>query len=74
MTKEQIDHMVQRFLGWTIPETFCPDGGVKFTKIYNEGTPYQGEYKPIGTNILNFIEATAMVKHMLEGLPETKEN
>jgi hypothetical protein len=69
VTKEQIDYMVNRFLGWTIPDTFCPDGGVKFTKIYNEGTPYQGENKPVGTNIFTATEATAMVKNMLEGLP-----
>jgi hypothetical protein len=73
MTKEQIDHMVQRFLRWTIPETFSPDCGVKFTKIYNEGTPYQGENKPTGTNVFNAIEAKAMVEHMLEGLPQGEQ-
>jgi hypothetical protein len=69
LTKEQIDHMVTRFLKWPIPESFCPDGGIKFTKIFNEGTPYQGENKPVGTNVFSAAEATAMVMHMLEDFP-----
>jgi hypothetical protein len=71
MTKEQIDHMVQRFLGWSLPETFSPDGGVSFKRASYGDHIYP---MPVGTNVFTAVEATAMVKHMLDGLPETKEN
>lgn len=32
MTEDQIRHMVNRFLGWKLPESFNPDGGVTFKK------------------------------------------
>ncbi len=28
MTEDQIKHMTDRFLGWKLPETFSPDGGI----------------------------------------------
>lgn len=65
-----IKHMVDRFLGWKLPETFNPDGGVSFTRIANPNTEYQHEYKPVGTNLLSATEADAMVRHMLDGLPQ----
>lgn len=69
MTDEQIKHMVNRFLGWRLPETFNPDGGVSFKATYNEGTPYEGRYQPSGTNLFNYTQAEAMIRHLVEGLP-----
>lgn len=63
MTDDQIKYMVDRFLGWRLPETFNPDGGVHFEGIAGVSP------MPIGTNILTAIEATAMIRHMVEGLP-----
>jgi hypothetical protein len=71
VTKEQIDYMVQRFLGWSLPETFNPDGGVSFKRATYGNQIYP---MPTGTNVLDCNQATEMVKHMLDGLPETKEN
>ena len=61
-----VEHMVQRFLGWSIPETFRPDNGVSFTRLEYNGKPYP---MPNGTNLLDAREAKAMVLHMIEGLP-----
>ena len=69
MTDEQIKHMVNRFLGWRLPENFHPDGGVSFKRTYNDGTPYQGRREPSGTNLLDATQAEAMVRHMVDGLP-----
>jgi len=69
ITAEQIKHMVDRFLGWRLPETFCPDGGISFEPAYNKGTPYEARHKPTGTNVFTAIQAEAMVRHMIEGLP-----
>lgn len=60
-TAKLIKHMVDRFLWWKLPSTFAPDGGVKFERI--------GTHEPTGTNVFTAIEAEAMVRHMLEGLP-----
>ena len=69
----QIKHMVQRFLMWKLPETFNPDGGISFQKTYGEGTPWPGKHEPVGTNLLDGVQATAMVRHMVEGLPASPQ-
>lgn len=61
-----VDHMVQRFLGWHVPETFSPDGGVSFKRLEHNGKPYP---MPTGTNVFNYTEARTMVLHMVAGLP-----
>lgn len=71
MTEAQIKHMVDRFLSWKLPENFNPDGGISFKKTFNENTPWPSKHEPSGTNLFNADEATAMVRHMLEGLPAT---
>lgn len=68
MTEDQIKHMVDRFLGWKLPENFNPDGGVTFTQFSNPGTPYQYKNEPSGTNVFDAQQATAMVRHMIEGM------
>jgi hypothetical protein len=70
MTEDQIKHMVGRFLQWSLPEGFNPDGGISFQKYYNENTRNPGIFRPVGTNLFDAVQAEAMVRHMLEGLPE----
>ena len=69
MTEDQIKHLVNRFLGWRLPESFSPDGGISFERFGNKGTPYQYEHSPMGTNLLDATQAEAMVRYMIEGLP-----
>ena len=72
MTDAQIKHMVDRFLGWHLPENFRPDGGINFRKTFNTGTPHEYKNAPTGTNLLDADQATAMVRYMLDGLPSEK--
>jgi hypothetical protein len=57
---EIIKAMVSRFLAWKIPESFNPDGGISFDR-----TRLSSAHPPIGTNLFDFNQATAMVRHML---------
>jgi hypothetical protein len=68
MTDEQIKHMVGRFLSWRLPENFSPDAGISFKPDFNENTPWPMKHQPVGTNLLNYTQAEAMVRHMLEGM------
>lgn len=72
LTDEQINHMRDRFLGWKLPENFNPDGGIKFdadgAKKLN---PSNARYEPSGTNVFDAQQVEAMIRFMLEGLPET---
>lgn len=77
MTNEQIKHMVDRFLGWTLPENFNPDGGVSFKRLENrhhhpEASPFYP--MPSGTNLFDATQADAMVRHMVEGMPRDDHN
>ena len=72
MTEDQIKHMVNRFLGWILPEDFNPDGGVSFKRLENrhhhpDASPFYP--MPSGTNLLDATQADAMVRYMIEGLP-----
>lgn len=74
MTDEQIKHMVDRFLQWKLPEDFNPDAGISFEPEFNkEWNAKHGEppqcHEPVGTNLLSYTQAEAMVRHMLEGMP-----
>lgn len=69
MTNEQIKHMVDRFLNWKLPDNFNPDGGISFERLGNKGTPHQYTHEPSGTNLIDAMQADAMVRHMIEGLP-----
>lgn len=62
MAKTMIDKMVDKFLGWKLPQDFGPDCGISFTPFHPNGTT---RYEPIGTNLLTADQARAMVKHML---------
>jgi len=70
MTEAQIKHMVDRFLMWKLPEHFNPDGGISFDPVASKGTPYEFRRSPSGTNLFSAEQATAMVRHMLDGLPQ----
>lgn len=69
MTEEQIKYMVDRFLGWKLPENFSPDGGVSFKRTCNEHTAHPSKNEPSGTNLFDSTQAHAMVRYMLDGLP-----
>ncbi len=69
MTDAQIKHMTERFLMWKLPADFYPDGGISFEKIAGEGGPHPFTRQPLGTNLLTYTQAEAMVRHMLDGLP-----
>lgn len=67
----EINRMVDRFLGWRLPETFHPDGGITFEPIHSKGTPYEGRRRPSGTNLFTAIEAREMVRWMLDAAPSS---
>ena len=56
MTEDQIKHMVDRFLGWKLPNNFNPDAGISFKAAFNE--------EPSGTNLFDATQATEMVRYM----------
>lgn len=66
MNEAQIKQMVSRFLCWKLPEDFNPDNGIS-AKRPNYGPGVQWE--PVGTNLLTYAQAEAMVRHMVDGLP-----
>jgi len=72
-TEDQIKHMVDRFLGWRLPENFNPDGGVSFQRTFGENTPWPRKAEPVGTNLLDAQQAEQMVRYMIEGLPVSAE-
>lgn len=69
MTDEQIKHMVDRFLGWKLPENFNPDAGISFKKTFNDHTAHQMKHAPTGTNLFDAEQADAMVRYMVSGMP-----
>lgn len=64
--QDQIKYMVDRFLGWKLPESFNPDAGISFKRSWQHYTPYS---MPSGTNLLDAPQAEAMVRYLLSGLP-----
>lgn len=70
MTEDQIKHMANRFLGWPLPKNFFPDGGITFEPKGNKGTPHEYDRNPQGTNLFDCTQAEAMVRYLVEGLPE----
>src|SRR5579863_7137861 len=74
MTEDQIKHMVNRFLGWRLPENFNPDDGISFNPIAGEHGPHPFRRTPSGTNLFDAMQADAMVRYMVEGLPAPSGN
>lgn len=62
-----IKHMVDRFLGWKLPENFSPDAGISFKTTFNEHTAHPMKHEPSGTNLFDATQADAMIRYMLEG-------
>ena len=73
MTKGQIKHMVNRFLGRRLPENFYSDGGISFTPLGNVGTKHEYKRDPTGTNLLDATQATAVERHMVGEMPASKD-
>ncbi len=69
MTDAQIKHMVDRFLGWKLPEDFHPDAGISFKPTFNDHLPTPMKHEPSGTNLFHAQQAEAMVRHMIAGMP-----
>lgn len=71
LQKQQVSNMVNRFLGWRLPEDFQPDAGITFEKEYNvsynanEGRP-PSIHEPVGTNLFNAQQAEEMVNYLLD--------
>ena len=66
--KTLVDKMVDRFLAWKLPKTFYPDCGIRFTppKPSTGEDPFDKPgFWPVGTNLLNVIEARQMIEHLL---------
>lgn len=62
-----VKHMVDRFLGWKLPEDFAPDAGISFDIEKCRYGP--NVYFPIGTNLFTATQAEAMIRHLLDGMP-----
>jgi hypothetical protein len=60
-----VDAMVDRFLGWPLPDDFAPDAGITFDPVYNKGTQWEARHRPVGTNLLTAIQAKAMFEYVL---------
>lgn len=52
--------MVDRFLGWKLPQDFGPDCGISFTPVHPNGTT---RFEPVGTNLFTADQALAMFRH-----------
>jgi len=60
--KSPIDEMVNKFLGWKLPENFTPDAGIAFKPFDHQR--YNSPHWPIGTNLLTADQAKAMLKYV----------
>lgn len=69
LTETQIKYMVDRFLCWRLPENFSPDAGISFKAAFNENTAWPMKHEPSGTNLFDAVQADAMVRNMIEGMP-----
>lgn len=65
MSDDQIKYMTERFLCWKLPENFNPDNGIS-AKRPNYAPNVAWE--PTGTNLFDYTQAEAMVRHMVEGM------
>lgn len=72
-TLNHVKHMVNRFLGWKLPKDFAPDAGISFDPTYNKWMDNPPRWEPVGTNLFTATQAEAMVRYMLEGLPDLEQ-
>lgn len=67
ITETELKQAVNRFLGWRIPDSFSPDCYITFGRqmaLKNHGWP-------VGTNLFNAVEAEAMLRHVLDVVPDS---
>jgi hypothetical protein len=69
MTKDQIKHMVDRFLGWRLPKPWNPDNGISYKRPNYAHEPADHDW-PTGTNLFDAQQAAEMVRYMAEGMPD----
>jgi hypothetical protein len=64
MSKINIDKMVDRFLGWRLPDDFAPDGSISF----NHAPDAMGHEPtwPTGTNLLTAVQAKQMFSEVVQ--------
>lgn len=65
MGDDAIKQMTERFLAWSLPADFNPDGGVSFQPVANAGSPHEFRRRPTGTNLFTYTQAEQMVRHMV---------
>lgn len=58
---DPLTRMVDRFLGWRLPEDFGPDAGISFDRTYVDKWGM-----PIGTNLFTADQARGMIMYLLE--------
>lgn len=74
LTPEQMNAMVQRFLGWRLPKTFSPDCYISFDRDRAGKVDGFGNGSwPIGTNLFSADEARQMLEFMLRGDDKSAE-
>ena len=61
-----IDGMVNRFLGWKLPQHFYPDCYVRFDREKASQSPHGW---PTGTNLLTAKQARKMFEHVMASTP-----
>lgn len=57
---DQIKKAAERFLSWSIPKSFNPDGGISF-----DPSGVHPNHWPTGTNLFDYTQAEAMIRHVL---------
>ncbi len=66
MNTDEYEYLIKRavdsFLGWRLPNTFRPNGGIHFEPVGNKGTPYEFTRRPMGTNLFSGEQAEAMFR------------
>lgn len=72
MTDEQIKYMVDRFLNWRLPKPWNPDNGISYQRPNYAHAPADHDW-PTGTNLFGFSEAEAMLRYMIDGMPQDEE-
>jgi len=70
LTPKLIEHMVQRFLMWRLPDNFRPDAGISFKPTFNDHLDPPMRHQPMGTNLLDCVQAKEMILYMLEGMQD----
>ena len=60
--KATIEQMVDRFLGWRLPQDFAPDCGIAFDGRKDDQWN-SGKTWPIGTNLLTATQAREMFEY-----------